>query len=371
MQPTKNDSLIQLNSFSLQTQQQNFWQSLKLQPVFIKLFNWEYWPIWLANIPVVGFFIWFAIRARKIGFFTAVNPRIETGGLFGESKINILDQVPDRFLPKTIFVKKSMDFQWVKAQILEQQIGYPLIAKPNVGERGLLVAKIKNEAELSTYLKKHSVNFLIQEFIDLPIELAVMHHRFPNEKKGKVTSICVKGPLTVVGDGQSNIRMLMQQSERAILQLPRFEKQFLDLLNSTPNKGETVVLEPIGNHCRGTAFLNGNHLINEKLEAIFDEISNQMDGIYYGRFDMKCASPAAVENGEFKILEYNGVGAEPAHIYDAGIPVWQKYRSIYQHWRLIFDIYQVQKKQGVEGDSVAQLKAYWKNYRSYMAAIES
>lgn len=353
----------------LQNQDTHFWHSLKKKPFLIKFSNWEYWPIWLANSPVILFVIWFALRARKVGFFAAANPAIETGGLFGESKINILHQIPEKYLPKTIFVKKNTDFALVKKAVADKQITYPLIAKPNIGERGLLVAKIKEENDLAAYLNRNHIDFIVQEFVDLPIELAVMHHRFPNKKRGQITSICVKELLQVTGNGNATVRELMLQTPRALLQLPRFEKQFADLMKSVPKKGEILELEPIGNHSRGTAFLNGNHLITEKMTAVFDEVSNKMGGIFYGRFDMKCASSTAMERGDFKILEYNGVGAEPAHIYDASIPIWQKYRDIYRHWRLIFQIYQVQKKRGITGNSIFELRGYWKKYTHYIKNI--
>lgn len=52
--------------------------------------------------------------------------------------------------------------------------------------------------------------------------------------------------------------------------------------------------------------------------------------------------------GEFKAVEFNGIGAEPAHIYDPEYPVWKKYRDIYRHWRVIFEIYKIQAANGVE-----------------------
>ena len=131
-------------------------------------------------------------------------------------------------------------------------------------------------------------------------------------------------------------------------------------------KNERLELEPIGNHSRGTTFLNGNHFINEKLEAIFDEISNQMKGIHYGRFDMKCASSEAVQNGHFKVLEYNGVAAEPAHIYDPAYPIWKKYRDIYRHWKIIYNIYKIQRLQGIKPDRFADFKKSWAVYSDYM-----
>jgi hypothetical protein len=37
-------------------------------------------------------------------------------------------------------------------------------------------------------------------------------------------------------------------------------------------------------------------------------------------------------------LEYNGCGAEPNHIYDAGLTVWQAYRVLLHHWHMLYKI---------------------------------
>lgn len=327
--------------------------------------------MWLTNIPVVFIWLWFALKARKLFFFTAVNPAIETGGVLGESKINILNRIPKEVLPKTIFVSKEADFQGILLKMRSLKLKYPIIAKPNVGERGLLVTKIKSEAELHTYFQKNNIDFLIQEFVDLPFEWAVMHHRFPNSNKGKVTSICVKEPLRVEGDGTSNVRTLMGKNPRAILQLERFEKSFSELLNEVPEVGEFVELEPIGNHCRGTKFLNGNHLIDEKLTEVFNQIASKMEGVHYGRFDMKCESEEAVKNGQFKVLEYNGIAAEPAHIYDPEYPILKKYQDIYQHWKIIFEIYKVQRNNGEKSMTWAEMRASYSTYSNYMKSLVS
>ncbi|MFQ5448798.1 MAG: hypothetical protein ACE5FF_17885, partial [Saprospiraceae bacterium] len=244
---------------------------------------------------------------------------------------------------------------------------YPVIAKPDVGERGFLVSKIKNEGDLRRYTAANPPDFLIQEFIGLPVELAVMHHRFPGEKGGRVTSICIKKTLKVRGDGCSTVRQLMAAYPRAQMQLARFEREAPDLLDAVPGNGETVELEPIGNHCRGTQFLNGNAHIDEVLTGIFNEVAAQMDGIHYGRFDLKCRSIEDIRNGKgFMVMEYNGIGAEPAHIYDPGIPVLKKYRDIYRHWKIIYQIYRAQAANGVPCMTFGEAWRSLKKYRAYM-----
>lgn len=325
--------------------------------------------MWLTNIPVVLIWLWFALRARALFFFSAVNPAIETGGVLGESKMDILNQIPKKYLPKTIFIKVGTPSSEILAEVLAESISYPLIAKPNIGERGTLVSKIENKEALLAYANANQLDFLIQEFIGLKMELAVMHHRMPGGE-GKVTSICIKEPLNVKGDGKSTIRKLMATYPRAVLQLPRFEKDFPHILDQIPAAGEKIELEPIGNHSRGTKFLNGNHLIEAQVHEVFNDASKDMEGIYYGRFDMKCESPEALLNGEFKVMEYNGVAAEPAHIYDPSYPLFKKYRDIYRHWKIIFEIYKVQKKRGVKSMNLEEVIQSVKEYWRYQKSIE-
>jgi len=344
-------------------------QKITQSATYIKWTNWEYWPIWLANIPTVLIIVWFAMRARKPIFFSAVNPVIETGGMMGESKINILNRIPQKYVPTTLFIPKHTPIETVLNQVSTAQISYPLITKPNVGERGLLVAKIDNETELLAYFKRNTaIDILVQAFVDYPNEVAILYHRFPGAKQGKVTSICVKESMTVRGDGESTVLDLMLASERSSLQVERFQKDFPTLLKAIPNKGEQLLLEPIGNHSRGTKFLDGNAHITPAMHRFFDEVTKDMDGIHYGRFDMKCHAIEDILNERFKVLEYNGVASEPAHIYDPQIPILQKYKVVYQHWKIIFEIYKVQRKNGVKAMSVREM---WQSLQAYNAYMKS
>ncbi len=337
---------------------------------YIKLTNWEYWPLYIVNIPLIITWLWFAIKARKLFFFSAVNPVIETGGMWGESKYNILKRIPEKNIPITVFVEKGIKFPQLLIKITEAGLEYPVIAKPDIGERGILVSKIKNDQELEMYLNANSIDFLVQEYISLPMELSVMHHRLPDQSTGEVTSICIKETLKVIGDGKLTVKELMKFIPRAKLQIARFEKQFPKLLKQIPGSGKVVELEPIGNHCRGTMFLNGNEYIDKRLTEVFDEIAFQMQNIYYGRFDIKCNSIEDIKNGgKIKIMEYNGIGSEPAHIYDPSFPLLKKYQAIYFHWKIIYKIYKIQKKKGLKGmsikETIQRMKVYF-NYKKHL-----
>ncbi len=349
------------------------WKRFRESTFIVKLMSWEYWPGYITNIPILGFWLFFAIRSRALFFFSAVNPVIETGGVLGESKINILNRLPKSSIPKTIFVKRENGNSiWILEQMMSNEIIFPIITKPDIGERGFLVEKIENERALLNYLQQIKVDFIVQEFIDLQEEIGVMYHRMPNASSGKVTSVCLKKTLAVQGDGISTIEELMQGYPRARLQLPRFKDSQAEFLKTIPQNGIIIELEPIGNHNRGTTFLNGNHLIDENLKVVFDNIGSKMEGIHYGRFDLKCESIELLKEGkEFKILEFNGVASEPAHIYDPDYSRFQGYKDLYDHWKIIYEISKVQRKKGIESMNLKEAFDSVINYYKYMRSAKA
>jgi hypothetical protein len=188
---------------------------------------------------------------------------------------------------------------------------------------------------------------IMQEYIDLPMEAGIFYYRMPNENKGTVSSVVLKGLLAVTGNGKSSIYELMMDFPRAKLQIDRLREVGVLDLERIPEEEEKVVLEPIGNHNRGTAFLNGNYLINQKLIEIIDELSNSIDKFYYGRYDVRCQDEEALYRGEFKVIELNGSASEPAHIYAPGFPLLKAYQVLFHHWRILFEISRMNHKNGV------------------------
>jgi hypothetical protein len=50
--------------------------------------------------------------------------------------------------------------------------------------------------------------------------------------------------------------------------------------------------------------------------------------------------------GKVKIMELNGCGAEPAHIYHPGFPLWKAMGILFTHWKNIFRISMQNHKRG-------------------------
>ena len=313
------------------------WSQIRNTPFFIKLLNWEYWPFGVIYAPVILYWVYLSIKSRSFFFFSAANPGIETGGMLGESKIKIIKKFPPTLLPKTIYHYKNSPWEETLASLDKAPMQFPMIVKPDIGQRGFLVEKVNDLASLQHYLANKELDIIIQEFVDYPLELSIMYHRFPDQSQGRITSVTIKEYLSVTGDGTSTVWQLILDKPRAKLQQKVLAKMPKTLLESRPMQGRIVELVPFGSHCRGARFLNGNHMIDRQLLSVFDQINPHLPGVYIGRFDLKCQSWEDLKAGRnFKILEFNGVGAEPAHIYDPSYSFWQALKDIHQQWKIIY-----------------------------------
>jgi len=341
-------------------------------PFLIKLFNWEYWPFNVIYFPIFLYWLFLSIKARSLFFFRAVNPAIETGGMLGESKISILDQIPQEYKPVTILLKKGATFDQTIKKMHNYDIKYPVILKPDVGERGWKVEKIENDLELKKYLEKNKFNILLQDFVDLPVELAVMYYRFPDQSEGKINSITIKEFLTVKGNNNSSVEELIRDEPRALLQLETLKEKHPDLMKEIPASNEILELVPIGNHCRGTKFINGNNLIDKALILAFDKIAIHLPDVYFCRFDMKCNSIEELREAKsIRIMEINGVGAEPAHIYDPGYKLIDAYRDLLEQWNIIYKISRINRKNGASYMTLREALRTLKTLSQYRKMAEA
>ena len=349
----------------------NIWQKIRLTPFFIRLKSWEYWPMHIIYTPVYLYYLFLAFKARKFIFFSAANPGIDLGGFWGESKMDILKKIPSEWIPKSVFVEKEAEHAAVMDQLKEVGISFPLIAKPDVGERGFLVEKIDDIEGLETYRTTYTVDLVIQEFISEPEEISVLYYRYPGKETGHITSVTLKKFLSVVGDGTSTVRELVEAYPRAKLQLPLLEESKAAMMTLIPSVGEKVELVSIGNHCRGTTFLNGNAYIDQQLLDRFDHISHRLDGINFGRFDIKCRSMEELKAGRnFYILEINGVKAEPTHIYQPGFSLWEAYGILFRQWKTIYEISMANHQLGVPFpgviDTVKRMRSVSRYKKSFL-----
>ena len=341
-----------------------FFRTISHRTFFIKLTSWEYWPFGIIQAPMFVYWIWYALKERSLLYFSASNPSILTGGMMGESKFDVHNLVPEEVKPKTVLIKLPSSREQVLEEMKKNALTFPVIFKPDLGERGWMVRRINTEQEIDKYLTEIKIDFLIQVLVELPLEFGVYYVRFPSEENGFVNSIVVKEFLFIEGDGKKNIQQLILEKDRAKLQWKTLKEVYKDQLDEVLACGKRIELISIGNHCLGTKFLNGNHLITEKLSASFDTISKQVKDFYFGRYDLRCASLQDLENGNVKIVELNGCGAEPAHIYQPGSSLWDAIRVLITHWKNMYRISTENHRRGVPYLSLKEGRKIYKKLKA-------
>ncbi|WP_114941653.1 NRDE family protein [Mucilaginibacter endophyticus] len=342
-----------------------------LKRFFIKLFNWEYWSLNTVYAPIMFYWFWLSFKARSFFFFNAANPQIENGGFTLESKAEIYDLIPQKYYPKTILFKTGTDFGQIKTAIENKNFRHPLIAKPDIGGRGVLVKLVHNDTELREYIQQIRVDFLIQEYINYKNEVGIFYYRIPGEAKGHVSGIVGKEFLALTGDGMHTMMQLLVKEPRYLLQLPVLIDTYGDKLNKVLPAGESITLVPYGNHARGAKFIDLSNRITRELTVAMDNICRQIPGFYFGRLDVMYNSWDELNRGEnISIIELNGAGSEPTHIYDPKHSIFFAWREIITHWKLLYRISKLNKQQkGLKYMTYKQGMKMLKNNTEYLKLV--
>ncbi|MBL0340020.1 MAG: D-alanine--D-alanine ligase [Bacteroidetes bacterium] len=293
----------------------------------------------MVYFPIYFIWLYYALKSKSFFYFTAANPKIENGGFLMESKKKIYDQLPKGTYPETLLFSAKTPFELVKAGIKNSNFTYPIIAKPDIGLRGLAIQKIDSDELLRSYISKIQVDFLIQPFVEFPNEVGIFYVRYPESENGTISGIVTKEFLIVIGDGIQTIRELLEINPRYYMQLPALQEIYGEKLNSIPSRGELINLVPYGNHARGAKFNDASIWANEKMQASINKICLQIPEFYFGRLDIKYNTLEELENGKnFSIIELNGAGSEPTHIYDPGHSLFYAWKEIARHQKILFQI---------------------------------
>lgn len=306
---------------------------------FHKLTHWEYWPFGAVYFPV--FFLWafYALRARSLFFFNAVNPSMKNGGFFMVSKSEIYRLIPKQFYPKTNLVTPKLSVAEVLNLVKLQDYSYPIIAKPDMGLRGSAVQIIADEAALQRYHNKAQFDYLLQALIPYANEVGIFYVRYPHESRGRITGIVDKEFLQITGDGTSTREQLVLKDPRAAMQLPTLRIEQGNNLQAVLPLGEVEKIVPYGNHIRGTKFIDASHRITPELTSFIENLCSQIDGFYYGRLDVMFHSFEDLAQGKnFAIVELNGAMSEPTHMYDPSHSIWFAWRELFRHITYLFEI---------------------------------
>jgi hypothetical protein len=329
---------------------------MKEKQLWYRLTHWEQWHYNAKYVLLAPVWLWYSLRAWSFYFFVPANPTLTFGGFEGGPKKEIYKQLPPQRYPKTTYIDPAWAFEKVECAIAAGEFIFPLAVKPNIGMMGLMFRKINNRDELALYHQTITVEYIVQELVWHPLEVSVFYYRFPDQQKGAITGFVRKEALEVVGTGRATLKELMTTLEgRPGYNKEEWLQKHKDQLQDVIPEGKTYKLSWVANLSRGARLVSLEQEKDETLLQVFDGLSHAAKHFYYGRYDIKCASVDDLKKGKnFSILEFNGAGAEPHHMYGAGNNLLQAFKIIIQHWQVLFSIARYNRQQGIKYPSLWQ-----------------
>ena len=333
-------------------------------------FQWEFWPGYLANLPMIIYAFW--LGTGKYGsrpVFAAANPGIDKlGGFFGESKFRILQSLnlpaENRLAMVLIGPRGSPARRQarLKSFMVANNLTYPIVLKPDVGERGAGVEIVRSDERAREVLAACQEAIIAQEYARGE-EFGVFYYRYPETNRGRIYSIVRKVIPDVIGDGERSMERLILDDPRAVCMAKQYLKINRDRLSYVPADGECVRIGDIGNHAQGAIFLDARDLMTDELVEAFDRIARRFEGFYFGRFDAMVPSAEHIQRGEgIKVVELNGATSGASHVYDPDVPTLEVYRTLFKQWRILYEIGDQNIQAGVEPATIREVaRAVWEH----------
>jgi pimeloyl-ACP methyl ester carboxylesterase/membrane protein DedA with SNARE-associated domain len=326
---------------------------------FKRIVRWEFWPPYVFYPPVFLYVVYLGIKHRGFTVFTAANPGIVAGGFVGESKTEILKKISGasqwmpRFTPIPAGDTERRIFS-AKDFLSKNNVVFPVVLKPDMGQRGSGVAIVRSEEDLRDYLTHSNYDTILQEYVDGP-ELGVFYYRYPGETRGRILSVTEKRLPVLQGDGKKTLEQLIFDDDRAVCMADFYLQKNAERLQEILPAGSSVRLVELGTHCRGAVFLDGQRALSPDIEKTIDKIAHTFDGFYFGRFDIRIPPASSNAANGFKVLELNGVSSEATHIYDPKLGLFGAYRVLFEQWRIAFEIGARNRDKGVKPASIREL----------------
>ena len=334
------------------------------------LSRFEFWPAWAFYAPVWLWIGGLALRHRGLRVALLANPDLPAGGLVGESKRKTFGQLTGEerhWLAPYTSVVRIGDVEVAEEALAKAHLEYPLVAKPDIGCRGAGVRAIRNAHDLARYWAEFppGETMILQEMVDMEGEAGVFYVRPPGGGRAEILSLTLKYFPHVVGDGRSTIRELILADPRAgqvpQLYLPRFSGRLDEVLPI----GRPLRLVFAGNHSKGAIFQDGAAHITEAMRARFDAIARSIPNFNFGRFDVRFADLEAFKRGEdFRIVEFNGAGAESTHIWDADMSLPGAWAALCKQFSLLFAIGAANRKLGHRPERWRDFLARWRREKA-------
>lgn len=310
-------------------------------------------PKWLNLIPMVAQWAWLGLRHGSLTLPSSANPAITAGGLVGEGKLEyfaIMGAVARAATARHIGV--LLGPQTRCADILDAmhdaQLAFPIVVKPDLGWCGYGVRKVDDAVSLARYIDAYPRGqvLVLQRYLDEPGEAGLFYVRHRDDIKGSLLGILLRHYPVVIGNGRDSVGALIAGDLRLLRGLHDAQHEGSYDPDHVPQAGERVRISTIASTRVGGLYEDATASATPALLARVDAIARDMRDFHVGRFDVRYATLAALQRGEFTIMEVNGAGSEAVHAWDPKYTVAQVYALVFAKQRLLFRIAAANRRAG-------------------------
>ncbi|MDR3227887.1 MAG: alpha/beta fold hydrolase [Puniceicoccales bacterium] len=310
----------------------------------MKVRHWarhEFWPDSLLYLPVATMVLGAALRRFNFGGVAAANTALgPLGGFTGEAKSTMFSALKNAApLAKWTLISGGKNVthdqrvEAVKRFMEENNLAFPIVLKPDAGDRGFGVNRITNEAQAAEWLTHFQDDAIAQEWVG-GAEFEVVWCRQPAAAHGRILSVVAKEPVTVTGDGHRLLEDLIWADDRAVSRGDLFLRLNWRRGTEVLAAGEKLVLSHIGTHACGAHIRDRQELRTETLAAALDKIAdtlcggqspsaaetengNVAGGLHYVVYDLRVETEEQLrEGGRFVVTGVSGVCSVSSRLRD-------------------------------------------------------
>jgi len=337
--------------------------------------RFERLPKWMNLVPMVLQWCWLGLRHGGIALPSTVNPGITAGGLVGEGKLEYFGAMGAVARAATatwmgVRNDEELQAQAVWARMQDAGLGFPVVAKPDLGWCGYGVRLLADAEELGDYLRRYprGADFVLQRYLPEPGEAGLFYMRAPDEAQGRLIGILLRDYPAVTGNGRDAIATLIAADPRLRRATANEQHECRYDPACVPAAGEVVRLSTVASTRVGGCYRDGSALSTPALLARVEAVARDMGEFLVGRFDVRFADIGGLQRGEFSIMEVNGAGSEAVHAWDPKYSIREVYGIVFAKQRRLFAIAAAQRRRGVRPVSLPQLARLWWRQRRLMRA---
>jgi hypothetical protein len=298
-----------------------------------KNITWEQLPWQIQFLPSVIKYI------HVVGDMNTINPDISgLSGMVGASKAHLNTKVNPIFRPKDALFNIGVTVEQMQRRIIEKKILFPIFIKPVKGERAAGVEFLRDKEALSHVIIDRKRSYIIEEAIMTHAEFCINVQRNLESNMFSVFSITERIIPKVTGDGLSSIRQLIPGLDLTDLQKQKIENALdSSFLNKVLERNISENVVRTASISYGTEYVKLN--LNPNQKKLLEHQINQMllpaDGFNIGRFDIKANNLQALLVGDCKVVELNGIGGMPTHVYETHLSIEQKQNILDEYFELL------------------------------------